>query len=219
MLHTTLNNTSFSSVRFKYTPSSIDCYFENRQNCYHEDMIMSKTKKPILFLAALVAGMFYFPAAKAGLDLQNQTEIRIGDLDLDHDNRILRKEVAEYMFYYFDRDGNEVLTKGEYHAERAIAVVPYEGDAITIIDLDNDGQDDGVRYTQETFLQKAMIGEYKPDAKGIKAYNFMDIYFLRLDTDESRAIEMSEWQKAYEKHAVSKPNHAPEAANNDHYAQ
>ena len=72
-----------------------------------------------LFAAALLITPFN---ANAGLDLENQTEIHIPNLDLDNNGRILRTEVAKYMFFYFDRDGNEVLTKGEYHKNRRFAL-------------------------------------------------------------------------------------------------
>ncbi len=173
--------------------------------------------KTWIIVAALTAVAFPFSAAWAGLDLENQREIHIGALDLDRDGRISRKEAAEYMFFYFDHDGNEVLTKGEYHRKRKVSVVPYEGDEITVIDLDNDGQDDGVSYTTDTFLEEVMVGDYDPEDDGIKAYTFMDIYFLRLDSDKSRSIELDEWQKAYEKHAVIKPNMSPKAAKQDRY--
>ncbi|MBP7722221.1 MAG: EF-hand domain-containing protein [Alphaproteobacteria bacterium] len=182
---------------------------------------MLKQKNILVYLIAAAAGAFLCPqhGAAAGLDLENQTQIPIDALDLDADGRITRTEVAKYMFYYFDRDGNESVTKNEYHAERPIDVLPKQNPAITFIDLDNDGQDDGVEYNKDSFLEAVMVGEYAPGSTEIKALNVLDIYFLRADTDESRAIELSEWQKIYAKHSVKKGNAPPEAANQDHYAK
>ncbi len=168
-----------------------------------------------VFFSALTLGLCL--PAHAGLDLKNQTEVAIDDLDLDHNGRITRKEVAEYMFYYFDRDGNEVLTSGEYRATRPIAVKPSDGTLVTFTDLDNDGQDDGIKYDTESFLKKAMVSEYDPGGKGIRAQDFVDLYLMRIDSDKSDGVELSEWQKAYEKHAVNKPNTPTEANNNDRY--
>ncbi len=155
--------------------------------------------------------------AQAGLDLQNQTEIKIGDLDLNHDHFIKREEVAEYMFYYFDHDGNESLTNGEYGARRPVSVIPYEGTDITTIDLDNDGKDDGVAYSQESFLSKVMIGKYDPAAEGITAKQFIDTSFLRLNSNKSGAIELSEWNAIYEDHGVIKPVRTTKAGKNERY--
>ncbi|MGB4107325.1 MAG: hypothetical protein WBK55_05970 [Alphaproteobacteria bacterium] len=181
---------------------------------------MLKQKNILVYLIAAAAGAFLCPLpATAGLDLENQTQVPIDALDLDTDGRITRTEVAKYMFYYFDRDGNESLTKGEYHTDRPIDVLPKQKPGITFIDLDNDGQDDGVEYNKDSFLETVMVGKYEPGSAEIKAMNVIDIYFLRADTDESRAIELSEWQKIYAKHAVKKENTPPEAANQDHYAK
>lgn len=181
---------------------------------------MLKQKNIFVYLIAAAAGAFLCPLpATAGLDLENQTQIPIDALDLDADGRIIRTEVAAYMFYYFDRDGNESLTKNEYHAEHPIDVLPKQNSAITFIDLDNDSQDDGVEYNKDSFLEAVMVGEYAPGSPEIKALNVLDIYFLRADTDESRAIEMGEWQKIYAKHSVKKGNTPPEAANQDHYTK
>jgi len=177
---------------------------------------MFKSAGTITALALLALSLTFFPAL-AGLDLENQKEVPIGALDIDHDGRIQRVEAAKYMFFYFDRDGNEVLTKGEYHRKLDIELIPYEGEGINIIDLDGDGQDDQTEYTLETFLQTVMIGDYDPEEKQIKAFEMMDIYFSRLDTDKSRAIELDEWQKHYLKYAVKKPNLSPKNANNDYY--
>lgn len=173
-----------------------------------------------VYLLAAAAGAFLCPPpAMAGLDLENQTQVPIDALDLDVDGRITRTEVAKYMFYYFDRDGNESLTKGEYHANRPIDVLPKQNPAITFIDIDNDGKDDGVEYGKDSFLEAVMVGEYVPGSTEIKAMDIIDIYFLRADTDESRAVELSEWQKIYAKHGVKKENTPPEAANQDHYGR
>ena len=85
--------------------------------------------------------------------------------------------------------------------------------------VNGDGENDDTEYTTETFLQKTMIGEHDPEAEGLKALRFLDVYFLRLDTDKSRAIELDEWQKHYLKFAAQQPNAAPKAANNDYYGR
>ena len=160
--------------------------------------------------------------AMAGLDLENQTQIPIGALDLDRDGRIMREEATKYLFYYFDHDGNEVLTKGEYHRERPLEVLPYEGEAISFIDLDGDGEDDGVEtYTdKQAFMAAIVIGdEYDPTDEGIEAYHVLDIYYGRLDSDKSKAIELKEWQRHFTKHAAKKPNMPPKSADHRRYAQ
>lgn len=167
-----------------------------------------------LFLLVAVISM----PVRAGLDLENQEEIDIPRLDLDNDGRILRTEAAEYLFFYLDHDGNEVLTKGEYHRERPITVLPYEAEAVPFIDLDNDKRHDEVVYETRTFLQTMYVDEYDAE-EGIKAYDMMDIVFGRIDTDKSRGVELDEWQKHFLKFAKKKPNLAPKAANNDYYAQ
>lgn len=157
--------------------------------------------------------------AQAGLDLKNQTEVYIPDFDLDKDGRIQRAEMAKYMFYYFDRDGNESLTNGEMHADREIGVKPYEAAAVTFIDLNNDGADDGVVYDKASFLAAVMVEDYDPEEATIDASDFVGGSLLEVDTDKSKAAEIDEWQKAYEKHAVNRPNQAPSAAGQDGYAR
>ncbi len=175
--------------------------------------------KKLIFTAVILVSAFVFSlsAAMAGLDLQNQKYIEIDDMDLNHDKRLVRTEVAEYLFYYFDRDGNESLDRIEYRRERELSFKPNEDSVLRMIDLDNDGFDDDVVYTNESFFKEAMIGDYDPDELPIDAKYFMDVSFLRLDTDHSRAIELDEWQKIYGKYAVVKPNAPPKAANQDRY--
>ncbi len=167
----------------------------------------------VLLLCLLPAG------AQAGLNLGNQETLYVPNLDLDNDGRILRTEVAEYMFFYFDRDGNESLTKGEYHRVRPFVLVEYDPLEAQFIDINNDGEDDGVVYDTESFLAAVMLNEDYLEEDGIKAYHMMDLYFSRFDTDKSRAIELDEWQKHFQKFANRKPNMAPKAANNDYYAK
>lgn len=176
--------------------------------------------KPSLIAVLVAVLTFPFPV-QAGLDLENQQEIHIPDLDLDNDGRILRTEVAEYLFFYFDHDGNEVLTKGEYHRERPLTVLPYEAESVAFIDVDNDKQHDEVVYDTESFLRAFMVNEdeYDAEAEGIKAYRLMDLYFSRFDKDKSGGIELDEWQKHYQKFAVKRPNQAPKAADNDYYSK
>ena len=177
--------------------------------------------KRLSLIAAFWGVLFCPPFAWAGLDLENQQDIHIPALDLDNDGRILRTEVAEYLFFYFDHDGNEVLTKGEYHKERPLTVLPYEVESVPFIDIDNDKQHDEGVYTTERFIRAVMVDEeaYDPEAEGLKAYRLMDLYFSRFDKDKSGAIELDEWQKYYRKFAAKKPNVAPKAADQDYYAQ
>ena len=174
--------------------------------------------KSLLF-AVMALVVFVSSPSQAGLDLENQTKIYVPALDLDNDGRILRTEVAEYMFFFLDRDGNESLTKGEYHRERPITVLPYEAEGVSFIDIDNDKQHDEVVYDTAGFLQAIYVDEYDTDDGAIKAYDMMDIVFGRIDTDKSRAVELDEWQKHFQKFANKKPDQAPKAANNDYYGQ
>ena len=165
--------------------------------------------------------IFFVSTAHAGLDLENQTEIYIPDLDLDHDGRIHRTELAEYLFFYFDHDGNESLTKGEYRRERAFTLLPYEAEEIEFIDLDHDGKDDGLTYDMAAFLQTVMVDK-EAAAIAIEdgqfdAEHVIDLYFSRLDINKNRAIDMDEWQDEYAKHGVIKPKKRPKAANNNRY--
>lgn len=172
----------------------------------------------ILFLTATIL----LPApARAGLDLANQTEIDIPALDIDGDGRIRREEAAEYLFYYFDRDGNETLTNGEYSADREISILPYETSAAPFVDLNGDGKDDGTVYTTESFLAAVMQGEYDPPAEGaaavVTAKKMAGMSFLKTDDNGSGAIEMTEWQKSWLRNAAVKPKQPPKAANQNRY--
>lgn len=176
------------------------------------------------FTAVFTAAALAFSAVPvhAGLNLKNQTEVYIPDLDLDKDGRIQRAEMAKYMFYYFDRDGNESLTSGEMHADREFGVRPYEAAAVSFIDLDNDGADDGVVYDTRSFLMAVMADEYEPeddDEGTIEASDFIDRSLLEADTDKSKAVELDEWLKAYDKHAAVRANRAPKAADQDGYSR
>lgn len=170
------------------------------------------------FYCTVLAGLILNSApAQAGLDLENQEEIRLEWLDLDLNGRITRTEVGEYLFFYFDRDGNESLSRGEYSKEREITFIPYEGEGITFVDINHDGQHDGTDFTTETFLHSAMIGEYDPEADGIEADEVLDKGYLKADSDRSKYIELDEWQKIYGKGAKIKANAAPKSANQDRY--
>ena len=155
--------------------------------------------------------------AQAGLDLENQQEIRIDWLDLNRDKRITRAEVGEYLFFYFDRDGNESLSRSEYNRDQELTVIPYEGDFITYVDIDNDNVNDGTEFTTESFLVKAMIGTYDPEKGTIEAQDVIDKGWLRADSDRSGYIELDEWQDIYERAAVMKKNKSPAFASEDRY--
>lgn len=172
----------------------------------------------------IIVVLCVFPSsAFAGLDLENQSQINIPDLDLDQDGRIRREEMARYMYFYFDHDGNEVLTKGEYHREYPIEILPYEAGAVDFIDLDNDGNDDGQVYTTESFLLTVMVDKEAAakavEAGQLDALGFIGKWFLNLDINKSRAIDLHEWMDEYSMHGVNKPARSPKAADNNRYSQ
>ena len=173
-----------------------------------------------IFILAIIV-MMVPSFAQAGLELENRTQIHIPDLDLDGNGRVTRSELSEYMFFYFDNDGNESLTKGEFHHKRPIAVLPYDPQDLESVDLDHDGQNDPQPYTTETFLKTVMVDkDAAPEAAAegqIKALRFIDEWFLRLDINDSGAIEPHEWHDEYKMHGVNKPKKRPKAADNNRY--
>ncbi|MCB9990480.1 MAG: hypothetical protein H6867_03750 [Rhodospirillales bacterium] len=174
--------------------------------------------KYLSLLALCLTGLIVHTApAAAGLDLANQQEIALQDLDLDHNGRITREEAGTYMFFYFDYDGNESLSRGEYGKERPVTLLPYDGEGITFIDLDHDGTDDGTDFTIDSFLAKVMVDEYDPENGKIEAKDVIGTGYLKADTDRSKYIELDEWLKIYARHATKKGNLPPKAANEDRY--
>jgi len=172
-------------------------------------------------LTSTLIGLFIvimFTPAYAGLDLNNQKEISIDWLDINLDGRVTREEVGKYLFFYFDHDGNESLSRGEYRKAREMTFLPYDGDRITFVDIDHDGLNDGTDLTAETFTQKAVVGEYDPD-EGLIAKEILDEGYLKADSDRSKYIELDEWQKIYKKHAAKRGNLPPKAANEDSYSR
>jgi hypothetical protein len=66
-----------------------------------------------------------------------------------------------------------------------------------MVDFDDDGTPDVTKYTSEEFSNFSMLNRFDKDNNGLSAEEFIGVPFLKLDTDHSKVIEISEWRDAY----------------------
>lgn len=117
--------------------------------------------------------------------------------DLNKDNILSMQEVGKKLFYIFDTDGNEVIDNIEFDQKRVLTIIPMEKQVLTYVDLDNDGRTDEATITHETFIQKSGLIVFDEDLDGLSAADFIKLSFLQLDDNNSKVVELDEWEKAY----------------------
>jgi hypothetical protein len=117
--------------------------------------------------------------------------------DLDNNGILSMNEVGEKLFYIFDTDGNEVIDNIEFNNEQVMTIIPMEKDTYTYVDWDDDNQPEQVTYTYETFIEESPLMRFDEDMDGLSPADFIESSFLRLDDDDSKAIELDEWKEAY----------------------
>lgn len=121
-------------------------------------------------------------------------------------------EVGEHLFYLFDTDGNEVIDNVEFYNKRIITIAPMEKHTLKMVDVENPaGTVTSSTYNYETFYSTSGLTRFDSDLDGLSPAEFIDSSFLKLDTDNSKAIELDEWKSAY---ALSR---TPLAARQDNY--
>lgn len=143
--------------------------------------------------------------------IEGHVEVDFDSLDVNNNGVLSMPEVGQRLFYIFDVDGNEVIDNIEFTQNRVITIAPMEKHTLKMVDFESDGNVELSTYTYETFSRTSGLTRFDEDRDGLSASEFIDTSFLKLDTDESKAIELDEWKKAYI------ASRAPKAADQDGY--
>jgi hypothetical protein len=141
----------------------------------------------------------------------NMIQTDFAAFDLNGDNVLSMKEVGTKLFYIFDTDGNEIIDNIEINNRQVMTIIPMEKKTFTFVDLNNDGHAEASSYTSEAFIKDSRLARFDKNNDGLSAGEFVEKSFLELDTDNSKAVELDEWKKAYIA-SLSAPNADP-----DHY--
>lgn len=132
-----------------------------------------------------------------------QTELPQGQkvdfkaFDVNRDGILSMEEVGERLFYLFDTDGNEVIDNIEFDRNAVLTIVPMEKETMRLVDFDDDGRTDVAAYDYDTFVQQSRLIMFDRDYDGLSAQEFIETGFLKLDADDSNAIELEEWKRVY----------------------
>ncbi len=137
---------------------------------------------------------------------ENAQKINFSAFDLNQDGILSMQEVGEKLFYVFDTDGNEVIDNIEFDHKQVMTIIPMEKDTYKYVDWDNDGQPESTTITYETFIDQSMLMAFDKEMDGLSPADFIEMTFLELDDDKSKAIELEEWKEEY--HAKIKPANA-----------
>ncbi|MBU0799392.1 MAG: hypothetical protein KKA05_00160 [Alphaproteobacteria bacterium] len=139
------------------------------------------------------------------------TRINFDAFDRNQNGILSMAEVGEHLFFIFDTDGNEVIDNIEFNNKRVITIAPMEKHTLKMVDFESDGSAELSTYTYETFTTTSGLTRFDNDLDGLSASEFIDTSMLKLDTDESKSIELDEWKKAYI------ASRAPQSADQDGY--
>lgn len=132
-------------------------------------------------------------------------------MDRNHDGILSRSEVGAELFYLFDRDGNEIIDNVEFDRVGVYTLTPLQKETVFKIDFDEDGMADVTEYNVENFLDRTRLSRFDTDNNGLSPREFIRSSFLKLDDNDSKAIELDEWEKAYTASIL------PKAAEQDRY--
>lgn len=123
--------------------------------------------------------------------------------DGNHDALLSRLEVGEYLFYVFDKDGNELIDDQEFGRPMVLTFAPMKQETVQFIDDNSDGITDRSVVSERAFMQKTGLSQFDPSGQGLSASEFIKTPFKRIDRDLSGQIDVREWKEAY--NALLKP--------------
>lgn len=144
-------------------------------------------------------------------DLENVNQIQFSAFDVNHDGIYSKEEVGEKLFYVFDLDGNEVIDNLEWDNRSVYTIMPMEKETYKFVDYDNDGVAEEESYTYEQFYAESGLLRFDKNKNGLSPKEFIGVGFEKLDDDETKTIELDEWQEAYIESL------SPENAQQDNY--
>lgn len=139
------------------------------------------------------------------------TPVNFKKFDMDNDGIYTMPEVGEELFYAFDQDGNEVLDKGEWEDKLVLTIQPVQKTTAIRIDYDDDGELDTATYTYERFYEDSGLARFDHNSNGLSAEEFIDEPFMVMDDNDTRTIDIQEWEEAYLGNVV--PHLEPERYN------
>src|SRR5690606_13155138 len=93
---------------------------------------------------------------------------------------------------------NEVIDNIEYERVGLYTLMPLRQKTTVTIDFDEDGVADVEQYDVDSFLKRTRLSRFDRNNDGLSPREFLQRSFLSVDTNDSKAIELSEWKKAYE---------------------
>lgn len=147
------------------------------------------------------------------VDLPNMEKTNFSAFDLNKDGILDMAEVGTKLFYIFDTDGNEVIDNIEFENKKVMTIIPMEKETFKFVDYNGDGAADDTSYTHESFFKTSGLMRFDHNMDGLSPHEFVNEYFIALDDNNSKAIELDEWKEAYIKYA------RPPVAEQERYGQ
>lgn len=137
--------------------------------------------------------------AQPGVAPAGARQINFMEFDENGDGLLTRAEIGDKIFKLYDGDGNQVIDNIEYENKAVLTVTPMETATTVRYDFDGDGIADQTEYTYATFLDYTQLAKFDKNLDGLSPHEFLGRDFLEADVDKSKAVEMKEWQGAYDK--------------------
>lgn len=138
--------------------------------------------------------------------------VYVEEFDANLDRLLTMNEVGAMLFRMYDTDGNMVIDNVEYERPSVLTVVPMGTTTRISYDFDNDGLSDRTVYSYDSFMKYTTLARFDRNGNGLSPHEFAGMSFLEADVDNSRAIEMKEWQGTYIA-SIDKKNRAEGALN------
>jgi len=138
--------------------------------------------------------------------------VYVEEFDANLDRLLTMNEVGAMLFRMYDTDGNMVIDNVEYERPSVLTVVPMGTSTRISYDFNNDGLSDHTVYSYDSFMKYTTLARFDRNSNGLSPHEFAGMSFLEADVDNSKAIEMKEWQGTYVA-SIDKKNRAEAALN------
>jgi len=140
------------------------------------------------------------------MDMPRGEKIDFYNFDSNNDGILSATEIGQNVFYLFDRDGNEVIDNLEFGRSEIMTLIPMRRETVRSVDLNDDGLAEQAAYDYDTFVRASRLIAFDDNRDGLSAEEFIDVGFLDMDANDSGAIELDEWERAYSNQVIYNHN-------------
>lgn len=130
-------------------------------------------------------------------DVPDTIKVDFMSFDLNGDNILSMSEIGRKLFKLFDRDGNDAIDNKEYKYRNIMTIIPMKKETFTFVDTDNDGKIEKTAYKYEDFIKYSGLMRFDKNMDGLSPEEFIGKAFNQMDGNNSKVIELAEWETAY----------------------